>query len=42
MIELYYVKYSDIQEGKTLTPMALPGEFLTQRDKPQPAIRPTQ
>ena len=42
MIELYYVKYSDIQEGKTLTPMELPGEFLTQRDKPQPAIRPTQ
>ena len=42
MIEFYYVKYSDIQQGKTLTPMALPGEFLTQRDKPQPAIRLAQ
>jgi len=42
VIELYYVKYSDIQDGNTLIPVALPGEFLTQRDKPQPAIRPAQ
>ena len=42
MIELYYVKFSDIQEGKPLSPMLLPGEFLTQRDKPQPAIRAIQ
>jgi serine/threonine-protein kinase len=42
VIELYYVKYSDIEDGQTLTPVALPSEFLTQRDKPQPAIRPAQ
>ena len=42
MIELYYVKYSDLEDGNTLIPVAIPGELLTQRDKPQPAIRATQ
>src|SRR5687768_15022504 len=42
MIELYYVKYSDIESGLPLTPLALPSELLTQRDKPQPAVRPIQ
>ena len=42
MIELYYVKYSDIEDGNALMPLGIPGELLTQRDKPQPAIRATQ
>ena len=42
MIELYYVKYSDIESGLPLTPLPIPSEFLTQRDKPQPAVRPIQ
>nr|MDQ3007005.1 hypothetical protein [Chloroflexota bacterium] len=42
MIELYYVKYGDIEDGSPLTPMAIPSELLTQRDKPQPAIRAIQ
>ena len=42
MIELYYVKYSDIEDGNALMPLGIPGELLTQRDKPQPAIRPNQ
>lgn len=41
-VGLYYVFYADAQSGKQLTPIALPGEFLTQRDKPQPALRPAQ
>lgn len=41
-VGLYYVEFSDIENGKPLTPIELPGEFLTQRDKPQPALRPAQ
>ncbi len=41
-VGLYYVSYADAQSGKQLTPIALPSEFLTQRDKPQPALRPAQ
>jgi WD40 repeat protein len=42
-IELYYVSLADIQNGKTLNPIELPAEFFnTPREKPQPALRPTQ
>jgi serine/threonine-protein kinase len=41
-VGLYYVPYSDIENGQPLTPIELPGELLTQRDKPQPALRRAQ
>ena len=41
-VELYYIPYSDLQSGKTFTPIAIPTELLTQRDKPQPALRLAQ
>lgn len=41
-VGLYYVEFSDIGNGQPLTPIELPGEFLTQRDKPQPVLRPAQ
>ena len=41
-VGLYFVPLSDWENGEPLTPIELPGEFLTQRDKPQPALRPTQ
>jgi len=39
---LYYVPFADIESGKPFTPIQLPGGFLTQRDKPQPALRSVQ
>ena len=41
-VGLYFVPFNDWQNGQPLTPIELPSEFLTQRDKPQPAIRPAQ
>jgi len=42
-IELYYVSFADIQNGKTLIPINIPdGFFSTSRDAPQPALRPVQ
>jgi Tol biopolymer transport system component len=42
-IELYFASLTDIQSGKTFTPIDLPvGFFSTPRDKPQPALRPAQ
>ncbi len=41
-VGLYFVPVSDWENGEPLTPIELPGEFITQRDKPQPALRPTQ
>lgn len=41
-VRLYYVEYSDIENNQPLTSIELPSEFLTQRDKPQPAIRRAQ
>jgi WD40 repeat protein len=42
-IELYFVPLVDIQDGKPLKPIELPGEFFsTPREKPQPALRPAQ
>ncbi|MCI0607465.1 MAG: serine/threonine-protein kinase [Anaerolineae bacterium] len=41
-VGLYYVEYSDVENGEPLTPIELPSEFLTQRDKPQPVLRPAQ
>jgi Tol biopolymer transport system component len=42
-IDIYYVSLTDIQSGKSFTPIELPGGFFsTSRDKPQPALRPAQ
>jgi len=41
-VGLYFVEFSEIENGQPLIPIELPGEFLTQRDKPQPALRPAQ
>lgn len=42
-IELYYISVADIRQGKSFTPIELPGGFFsTPRDKPQPALRPAQ
>jgi hypothetical protein len=42
-IELYYASIADIQAGKPLTPLELPGGFFsTPREKPQPALRAAQ
>ena len=42
-IELYYVSLADIENGKPLTPIPLPGGFFsTPREKPQPALQPAQ
>jgi serine/threonine-protein kinase len=41
-VGLYYVPYSDVESGGSLTPIAIPSELLTPRDKPQPAIRRAQ
>ena len=41
-VVLYYMEFSEIGNGQPLTPIELPIEFLTQRDKPQPALRPAQ
>jgi serine/threonine-protein kinase len=41
-VGLYFISVSDWENGDPLTPIQLPGEFLTQRDKPQPALRPAQ
>lgn len=42
-IDLYYVPLDEIQNGRTFTPINLPGGFFsTPRDKPDPALRPAQ
>ena len=41
-VGLYFVPFSDWENGKPLMPIELPDEFLTQRDNPQPALRPSQ
>ena len=41
-VGLYFVSAGDWENGEPLTPIELPAEFITQRDKPQPALRPTQ
>jgi len=41
-VTLYYIPFADIESGKPFAPVELPGGFLTQRDKPQPALRPVQ
>jgi hypothetical protein len=41
-VMMYYIPFADIESGKSFTPVKLPGGFLTQRDKPQPALRPVQ
>ena len=41
-VGLYYVPFGDWENGQSLRPMELPDEFLTQRDKPQPVLRPAQ
>jgi hypothetical protein len=42
-IKLYYVPFSDLENGQPLTPIELPGLLLRyQREKPQPALRPAQ
>ena len=42
-IELYYVPYADLQNGRPLVPIDLPGGFFsTAREKPQPALRPSE
>jgi serine/threonine protein kinase len=41
-VGMYFASLADIQTGKTLTPIELPAGFLSQRDKPQPAVRTVQ
>ncbi len=42
-IELYYVPLADIQSGAAMAPIELPsGFFSTPRDKPDPALRPSE
>ena len=41
-IGLYFVSFSDWENGEPLAPIKLPDEFLTDRDNPQPALRLTQ
>lgn len=41
-VGLYYIPFEDWENGRPLMPMELPDEFLTQRDKPQPVLRPAQ
>lgn len=41
-VMVYYVPFADIEAGKPLVPIELPGGFFSQRDDPQPALRPIQ
>jgi hypothetical protein len=42
-ISLYYIPFEDIQDGGPFTPIELPGGFFsTAREKPQPALRPSE
>jgi serine/threonine protein kinase len=41
-VGLYYIAYADLQSGKAFTPIELPEQFLLQREKPQPVLRPAQ
>ncbi|MCI0556040.1 MAG: hypothetical protein L0287_34285, partial [Anaerolineae bacterium] len=41
-VMLYYVPFADVEAGKPLMPIELPGGFFSQRDNPQPALRPVQ
>jgi len=39
---MYFASLEDIQAGNPLAPIELPSGFFSQRDKPQPALRPAQ
>ena len=39
-VMLYYVSFADIEAGKPLTPIELPGGFFSSRVSLQPALRP--
>ena len=39
-VGLYFVSLGDWENGESLAPIELPDEFITQRDKPQPALKP--
>ncbi len=39
-VMLYYASFADVEAGRPLTPIELPGGFFSQRDNPQPALRP--
>jgi serine/threonine protein kinase len=42
-ISIYYLPFADLQSGGPFTPIELPsGFFATAREKPQPALRPSQ
>ncbi len=41
-VTLYYVPLADIETGKPLIPIELPAGFFSQRDNPQPVLRPVQ
>lgn len=41
-VGLYYVAVSDLQSGKPFTPIVLPDQFISQREKPQPVLRPAR
>jgi len=42
-ISIYYVPLDELQSGEPFTPVNLPGGFFsTAREKPQPALRPTE
>lgn len=41
-VMLYYIPFADLESGKPFTPVELPGGFFSQRDNPQPALRPVQ
>jgi len=42
-ISLYYVPFAELQNGGPFTPITLPSRFFaTAREKPQPALRPSE
>lgn len=41
-VMLYYAALADIEAGRPLTPIELPGGFFSPRDSLQPALRPIQ
>jgi Tol biopolymer transport system component len=38
----YYSPYADLQNGQSSSPIELPNGILTQREKPQPVLRPAR
>jgi Tol biopolymer transport system component len=41
-VSLYYIPMSDLQSGQPFAPIELPNQFMSQREKPQPVLRPVQ